>query len=294
MGILLILCISSLSITTAYGKAHMPSTSYPFIETSTFKAKSDYIFSPQKKIKKPELVPSGSIINVTMSLLEEFFTTVHPKLKNYILVTHSLEDLSTPREFAPYLDDSNLIVWFGKNPDDTQHPKFIPIPIGISPITRYYGNLELLKKIMHEKNNNHQRPILAYVNFTAKDNHPDREMALKYFSKQSFATIITNRITQEAYLKNLSNSMFVVSPEGNGLDCYRHWEALVAGAIPIIKHSLLDPLFEDLPVLLIDEWNQITEDFLREQYALIQQKTYNLKKLMADYWLNMIIAHKNN
>ena len=291
MRLFLILCIGSLSI-TAQGKAHMPSTAYPFIETSTFKGHSDYIFSVQKNIKNPELIPPGSIINVTMSLLDKFFTTVHPKLKNYILVTHSLHDISTPGECAPYLDDSNLIVWFGKNPDGTQHPKFIPLPIGISPITRYYDNLELLKKIMHEKSN-HQRPILAYVNFTIKDNNPDRAVALDYFSRQSFATIITERITQEAYLKNLSNSMFVISPEGNGLDCYRHWEAMIAGAIPVIKHSPLDILFEDLPVLLIDEWNQITEEFLREQYILMQKKTYKLEKLMADYWLNMITTYKN-
>lgn len=293
MRILLILYISCLSLTT-YSKTHMPATSYPFIETSTFKAKSDYIFSAKKKIKKPELIPPGSIINVTMSLMDKFFATVHPRLKSYILVTHSLEDISTPGELAPYLDDNNLIMWFGKNPDGTQHPKFVPLPIGISPITRYYDNLDLLKKIMHEKNNNKKRSILAYVNFTVKDNNPDRAVALDYFSKQSFTTIITERITQETYLKNIRNSMFVISPEGNGLDCYRHWEALIAGAIPVIKHSPLDPLFEDLPVLLIDEWDQITEEFLREQYALMQKKTYRLEKLMADYWLNMITAYKNS
>ena len=299
MRILLILCVSSLSSLsiTVFGKTQMPATSYPFIETSTFKAKSDYFFSPLKTIKNPELIPGRSIINVTLSLMKKFFTTVHPQLKNYILVTHSLHDISTPGEFARYLDDDNLIVWFGKNPGGVQdigHPKYIPLPIGISPITRYYDNLELLKKIMHENNNNHRRPILAYVNFTVKNNNPDRAVAFDYFSKQSFATIITERITQEAYLKNLSNSMFVVSPEGKGLDCYRHWEVMLTGAIPIIKHSPLDILFEDLPVLLIDEWDQVTEGFLRDQYALMQKKTYRREKLMADYWLDMIIGYKNS
>jgi hypothetical protein len=50
----------------------------------------------------------------------------------------------------------------------------------------------------------------------------------------------------------------VISPHGNALDCYRTWEALLMGCIPIVKRSPIDYLYADLPVAIVDEWSQIT------------------------------------
>jgi hypothetical protein len=46
--------------------------------------------------------------------------------------------------------------------------------------------------------------------------------------------------------------------------------------------------FNDLPILFIENWEDITEDFLNEQYEIIMNKTYNLEKLDVNYWLNLI------
>jgi hypothetical protein len=59
-----------------------------------------------------------------------------------------------------------------------------------------------------------------------------------------------------------SQVAFVLSPHGRGLDCYRTWEALLMGAIPIVKRSPLDPLFDGLPVVIVDDWSEITESAL--------------------------------
>ena len=51
---------------------------------------------------------------------------------------------------------------------------------------------------------------------------------------------------------------FELSPQGNGLDCHRTWEALILNTIPIVRTSSLDPLYEGLPVVVVAEWADVT------------------------------------
>lgn len=43
------------------------------------------------------------------------------------------------------------------------------------------------------------------------------------------------------YFNSLSTYKFVISPEG--IDCHRHYEALLARCVPIIEHNSLDQNF---------------------------------------------------
>ena len=99
---------------------------------------------------------------------------------------------------------------------------------------------------------------------------------------------MSSRIGHRQYLEELKKYHFIISPPGNGVDCHRHWESMLMGAIPIMKHSALDPLFEDLPVILIYEWSQVTPEFLEQQYELLKDKTFNKDKLLIDYWFKLI------
>ena len=56
-----------------------------------------------------------------------------------------------------------------------------------------------------------------------------------------------------------ANFGFVVSPHGRGLDCFRTWEALLMGAIPIVKHSPIDGLYDGFPVVFVEDWSAINE-----------------------------------
>ncbi|CAF1472127.1 unnamed protein product [Rotaria magnacalcarata] len=48
-----------------------------------------------------------------------------------------------------------------------------------------------------------------------------------------------------------------LSPRGNGIDCHRTWKTLYLDAIPIVWHSTLDPLYADLPIIIINDLNGI-------------------------------------
>ena len=86
----------------------------------------------------------------------------------------------------------------------------------------------------------------------------------------------------------MAHYKFALSPRGWGPDCYRTWEALLVGTIPIVRRCQfdmylvrsddvvdsgmkctitspaggeLDKLYQDLPVLIIDNWEELTDEF---------------------------------
>ena len=66
-----------------------------------------------------------------------------------------------------------------------------------------------------------------------------------------------NRVTpKELWKKYANDHTFIISTHGNGLDCHRTWEILLLGGIVITKKSSLDPMFKDLPVVLVDDWDE--------------------------------------
>jgi hypothetical protein len=61
----------------------------------------------------------------------------------------------------------------------------------------------------------------------------------------------------------------------------------MVGTIPIMLSSPLDPLFEKLPVIIInniDDIQNITEEFLQNQYEIIHTKSYDFSIVYSNYW----------
>ena len=87
------------------------------------------------------------------------------------------------------------------------------------------------------------------------------------------------------YIFNLSKFKFVISPEGRGDDCHRHYEALLAGCIPIIEYNeKILKKYEELPVLYTKDYSEITPEYLIKIYNKMILKKYNFSKLMFSYF----------
>ena len=95
------------------------------------------------------------------------------------------------------------------------------------------------------------------------------------------------------YLTEIYSHKFVFCPRGNGIDTHRLWETLYLRSIPIVKKCIGMEQFKDLPILFIDNWNNITVDFLNKKYDEIHSKEYPLYKLSINYWLNLIYSKIN-
>lgn len=87
---------------------------------------------------------------------------------------------------------------------------------------------------------------------------------------------------------NMINYSFVLSPFGNGIDCIRTFEALCLGCIVIMKKSFLDIIYEDLPILIVNEWEDINEKLLNDTLILYSKKQFNYDKLKINYWIKLV------
>jgi hypothetical protein len=93
--------------------------------------------------------------------------------------------------------------------------------------------------------------------------------------------------TFENYNKNLYRYKYILSPHGDSEDCYRHWEAISCGCIPItIRHPKLDS-FKDAPILFLNDWSELTEELLNEKYEELIHKNWEMSTV--EYWKNFIL-----
>ncbi len=86
--------------------------------------------------------------------------------------------------------------------------------------------------------------------------------------KSILATLEKNGIKnkylpEDRYFRTLPTYKFIISPEGNGIDCHRHYEALMAGCIPIVEDNIgIRKKYEGCPVLYTKNYSEITTEYL--------------------------------
>lgn len=251
-----------------------------YVSPSAFRIFCDQKFT---KLNAKKLKP-GNTIYLQPESLGEFIRQKKQITTPYILVTH-YSDEPIPGKYSSLLEDPNLIAWFGINVENYSHPKLHPIPIGIA--NRSLNSFEKYEPLYKDL----PKTNLLYMNFSLQTSPQERGFVYNTFINAPFCTT-QRRPNMKSYLMDLAQSKFVLSPRGAGLDCYRTWESLIMGAFPIVKSSTIDPLFEGLPVLIIHDWNEITEEFLNQKWEEMSGKEYQWEKLYTGYWFQIIASYK--
>jgi hypothetical protein len=82
-----------------------------------------------------------------------------------------------------------------------------------------------------------------------------------------------------------NRSIYVLSPKGNGEDCHRFYEAIYLNSIPIVKrtNTAFDKLYNVFPCLIVNDWNEVTEELLLEKKDEYFQKIINFKTKYPNY-----------
>lgn len=82
------------------------------------------------------------------------------------------------------------------------------------------------------------------------------------------------------YYDGLAKHKFIISPEGNSKDSHRHYEAVLAGSIPIMEYSKdMECIYEGLPILWTDDYSEIKEDYLLNKYEEMLDKEFDFSKM---------------
>jgi hypothetical protein len=103
------------------------------------------------------------------------------------------------------------------------------------------------------------------------------------------------RLGWSAYARALLTSQLVWAPPGRGIDSHRAWEALLAGAVPVVLSSPLDGAYAGLRVLAVANFSSaLSEGVLRATAAAAEAagppRIDVLSPLFAFYWLTRIEA----
>jgi len=221
------------------------------------------------------------IFMTKVELLEEFYNKIVLFLKKkFILITHYSDKYAG--NFKKIIDHPMLIKWYGINMKIISD-KTSAIPIGLESVHFGRTNFDVIK--IHENN---IKDKLLYLNFSLKT-HRNRKNIMNNLLKKGFKQNEKKKWCD--YIEDLSKHKFCISPRGNGVDCHRHWECLYLGVIPIIEKSPEMKDFEDLPILYVDNYNEINVDYLNQIYEEFQKKKFNMTKLNLKYWDMKIKRH---
>ena len=252
-------------------------------------------------------------IYICTSALPEFVSKINNINYKFILVSGDADE-TTPtdiftnnEEFNKFIENDKILHWYTQNCIG-KHIKLSHIPIGLDYHTmsnnknHQWGDSmtpkqqeELLMNISKDAKPFWERINQCYSNFhfTITDSKfgYDRIDAMNNIPND-LIYYEPNKIKRIETWVNMSTFCFIISPHGNGLDCHRTWEALCLGCIPIVKTSSLDILFYDLPVLIVNEWSDITLELLNNTISNYKNKyvtkQFNYNKLLLKYWINKI------
>jgi hypothetical protein len=132
---------------------------------------------------------------------------------------------------------------------------------------------------------------LVYLNVKISTNIRERSHLYELFKNKDWVTIEggKDRINYMQYINNIHSHKFILSPPGNGIDCHRTWEVLYLGSIPIVKKSICMDFFKDLPIIFVDDYRQITPEFLEKEN--IKNKDKKLDMLSFNYWKKKIYRY---
>lgn len=212
--------------------------------------------------------------------------------------TTPYETFNSEESYLQLLNNQYLIRWYCQNVV-TKHNKLTVMPIGLDYHTMVnndiwgekqtpYEQENTLKTILNGSRHFSQRKIKCYANFHFLTNTKygsDRVCAINEIPK-SVVVYENYKIPRNETWRKQTEYAFVISPHGNGLDCHRTWEALALGCIPIVKKSPIDELYQGLPVLIVNEWREVTQELLDDTVNKFQKKSFNMEKMKLEYWVN--------
>ncbi len=288
-----------------------------FFETNYSPLFPKYVYEP---------IQSGDIIWLQCRFVSHFYHQVLPNITAPFVLLINDGDESFPSQsglteecLEKFLSDERVIHIFAQNCDiKGKHPKVTHFPIGLDFHTIAYKGPQggwgeigspleqesLLKHTFQKSPPTYLRKKMAFVDFQFSDSMRDGEHRRHLQFGEDRTTIFsrllhTGLIHHGKWVKRSSlwqikgQYAFSISPHGNGLDCHRTWEDLILGCIVIVKTSPLDPLYEGLPVVIVQDWSEITPQNMEKwlaQYGDASTNPAYREKLTHNYWMHQILS----
>jgi len=267
-------------------------------------------------------IRDGAVIWMRIEGLQRFNREVLPGLKSRFVLVTGESDWSVPSSFPQdaqtVLESGKLLHWFSVNYDGPPDDRITPMPIGIEypkrneiTVSLRAGSYCAFKKSpeQHEAEWDrlaaHAPPLQQRVRLASADFHFHNTSANRRFGESredirdrlrdnpNIAWARRRQLSPLAPRRRYLEHAFVIVTYGRGLDGHRTWEALQLGCIVIVKKGPLDVLYQGLPVVSLDRWEDITADNMQrwyEQYGPEFDRAPVHRILSMKHWTDRIRA----
>lgn len=263
-------------------------SSAPFLSGDTFRAMADHVHDGTGDMD-PATVSAGSVVFVAATRIREFADVVLPRiLEPFVLITHQ-GDTNVDASFTDVAENPKVLHWFAQN-CMLEHPKVTPLPIGLE--DRWRHNNGALRDYRRTAGRSDASiPRVAFA-FNIRTNLSKRLACYSALAVSGVADELPQPLNASLYRSYLRRYMFVASPDGNGSDCHRTWEAMYLGCVPIVEDNPMTRSFKSLglPLVIVKDWNEIgawTEDSARALYDS-GMRGADRDPLLASFWRDAI------
>lgn len=252
---------------------------------------SDYIFAKEVKdnnFRKHVLLPlrvdllsNNEIIYCKTDYINKLFKILNNVSDVSVnIITHESDYEINENLFS--LKPSCVKNWYAINVN-YEHKNLIPIPLGIA---NDYCNITL--KFNSIKKTTIKKEKLLYVNHRINTNPDARLWLYDYFHNNNWCTVDQPNLDLKTFEETVNRHKFMLCPRGNGIDTHRLWECLYLGVIPVVEKHITNKNIRDMPILFVDSFKQINEEFLIKNENNIG---YNIEKLDINWWKKYILEN---
>ncbi len=201
-------------------------------------------------------------------------TAALKRLRGAVLVSSFYDPPLTARR-AEMFAQMGLKHWFAVQVHG-EAPGITPMPLGVD--RRDVAAMEAAPRLPCS-----ERDIELYINLSPR--FDERRHLLAQFAHQQDWALITGGRQMPEFFEELGRSRYVLSPRGRAWDCYRTYEAIAMGAVPIVRRTEpVSRVVDGLPVLVVDDWRDVTRERLAAEYARFADGQWDLSRLTQAYW----------
>jgi len=198
-----------------------------------------------------------------------------------------------------FLDDEKVLMVVVGQHHNVSHPKVISIPRGL-PLTWKFTE-KLIWDSIHTMQHTIRKDRLLFASASSWGPRPQilRCVSSKFTVDEFEGHVDTKKdemaqtkADRARYYEKLASAKFGLSLPGLGYDCFRTWELLTLGTVVVTERGIgFDRTFWRLPVLLVDDFADVTPDLLRNAYveAVYRADDFEFERLKQSYWWSVIM-----
>jgi hypothetical protein len=209
-----------------------------------------------------------------------------------------------PQNIIDLLLPVSICMFINNNVYD--HPQIHMMPIGIRDCEKIFSIHQGFSHdyLFNEGSRNCEKEILCLLCFSYT--HDERRRCYSELNNRKYITNLNDGIYENQpsihcgkvpvwiNYEYTHKSYFTLSPRGYGEDCHRFYESIYLKSTPIVKktNTAFDKLFNIFPCLMVDDWSDVTEEFLLENKEKCQDRMEEFHKKYINVFTDLNSIHE--